>query len=84
MIDPKIKTLLTLTEVGNYTQTAKRLALTQPAVSYQIKSLEEQYGIEIFYRGNRQLKPTPEGEILISYARSLAKMEKNARGAKED
>lgn len=39
MIDPKIKTLLTLTEVGNYTQTAKRLALTQPAVSYQIKSL---------------------------------------------
>lgn len=84
MIDPKIKTLLTLTEVGNYTQTAKRLALTQPAVSYQIKSLEEQYGIEIFYRGNRQLKPTPEGEILISYARRLANLEKNARGAIED
>lgn len=79
MIDTKINTLLTLSEVKNFTQTARLLSLTQPAVSYHIKALEEHYGIDIFYKRTRQLTPTPEGEILISYARRLANLEKNAR-----
>ncbi|MBQ3272063.1 MAG: LysR family transcriptional regulator, partial [Solobacterium sp.] len=40
MLDPKIKTLLKVVETGNYTQAAKALNLTQPAVSQHIKALE--------------------------------------------
>lgn len=50
MIDPKIKTLLALVECGNYTKTAKQLALTQPAITHHIKLLEEEFGIKIFYK----------------------------------
>ncbi len=84
VIDPKIKTLLVLADVKNYTQTARLLSLTQPAVSYHIKALEEQYGIDIFYKGKRQLTPTAEGEILLTYARRLLNLEENARQAIED
>lgn len=84
MIDPKINTLLALAKIKNYTQTAKTLSLTQPAVSYHIKTLEELYGIDIFYKGKRQLTPTPEGEILIMYARRLSNLEDKARRAISD
>ena len=43
MIDTKIKTLLTLEQLGSYTQTAEALSLTQPAVSHHIRMLEEHY-----------------------------------------
>lgn len=62
MIDPKLMTLLTLANIGNYTKTAKVLSLTQPAVSYHIRLLEEEFGIQIFYRGEKELKTTVEGE----------------------
>ena len=50
MIDPKIKTLLALVECGNYTKTAKQLALTQPAITHHIKLLEEEFGLTRFPR----------------------------------
>ena len=65
MIDTKIKTLLTLEQLGSYTQTAEALSLTQPAVSHHIRMLEEQYGIRIFVKTKHRLKPTPEGEVLL-------------------
>ena len=48
MVDVKIRTLLTLSEMGSYTKTAEALSLTQPAVSHHIKLLEEEFGIHIF------------------------------------
>lgn len=84
MIDPKIITLLTLINIGNYTNTAKVLSLTQPAVSQHIKLLEEEFGIKIFYKGRKQLKTTPEGEILIKYAKRIMSVYENCREAIED
>ncbi|SHI19827.1 LysR family transcriptional regulator [Sporanaerobacter acetigenes] len=84
MIDSKIMTLLTLANIGNYTKTAKVLSLTQPAVSHHIKLLEEEYGIKIFYKNKKQLKPTPEGEILIKYAKRIVALSDNAMQAIED
>ena len=84
MIDPKIKTLLALVECGNYTKTAKQLALTQPAITHHIKLLEEEFGIKIFYKNRRQLVPTPEGEVLIKYARRAYALSENLRQALSD
>jgi len=84
MIDPKTKTLLTLAEVGNYTKTAKELSLTQPAVSHHIRQLEEEYGIRVFQSGKKTLSLTPEGEVLIKYAKRLTAIEQRLRYALED
>ena len=40
MVDPKIRTLLKLEELGSFSKTAQALSLTQPAVSHHIKLLE--------------------------------------------
>lgn len=69
MIDQKLVTLLTVIKTGSYTRAAAVLNLTQPAVSHQIKQLEEEYGINIFYPKTRKIKLTPEGEILERYAK---------------
>ena len=84
MIDTKIKTLLTLEQLGSYTQTAEALSLTQPAVSHHIRMLEEQYGIRIFVKAKHRLKPTPEGEVLLDYARQAMALSEGVRQAIED
>lgn len=46
MIDTKIRTLLTLVNVGSYTRAAEELHLTQPAVSNHIRQLEKEFSIK--------------------------------------
>ena len=84
MLDNKTHTLLTLIHVGSYTKTAKVLSLTQPAVSHQVKQLEQEYGIQLFHSSRKGLKLTPEGEILVRYARRMATLDENLRQAIED
>ena len=54
LIDPKIRTLVTLNDLGSYTKTAEALSLTQPAISHHIKLLEQEFGISIFVKGKRK------------------------------
>lgn len=53
------------------TAAADKLFLTQPAVSQQIRNLEEELGVELLVRGVRQIKATPQGEILYEHARKI-------------
>lgn len=46
---------------------ADKLLISQPAVSYQIKVLEEQLGITLFVRTKKGVTLTDEGKILFSY-----------------
>lgn len=69
VLDAKINTLLRVIDEGSYTAAAKKLALTQPAVSHHIQMLEQKYGIQIFYKNKKKLVLTPEGLILEKYAR---------------
>ena len=84
MIDPKVMTLLALAENCSYTKTAKKMALTQPAVTHQIKLLEEDYKIKLFRRHKKKLVLTPEGEVLVKYARRMSALNDNCRQAIED
>ncbi len=84
MLDPKIYTLLKLEELGSYTHTAQALSLTQPAVSHHIRMLEDEYGIQIFVKGSRELKPTPAGALLLKYAHRAAAISERARQALAD
>ena len=55
----------------NITKAAKELFVTQPSVSNAIKSLEEEFGVNLFYRHNNKLTLTPEGEKFYKSAEEL-------------
>lgn len=84
MFDAKVNTLLAVIEAGSYTKAAHKLNLTQPAVSHQIHMLESEFDIKIFYRVKNKLKLTPQGKILVQYARRAAAVYANAYQAIED
>lgn len=58
-------------ETLNFTQTAKRLHLTQSSVSQHIKSLESQLGVDLFERKGRSLEITDAGSVLLPMARDI-------------
>lgn len=84
MFDHKAKTLLELVNAGSYTRAAEALSLTQPAVSHHIRQLEEEFGIQIFYKDKKELKLTPEGAVLVKYARRAMAVYNTAKQAIED
>lgn len=84
MFDVKVYTLLAVIETGSYTKAARKLNLTQPAVSHQIHMLEGEFDIKIFYRDKNKLKLTPQGKLLVQYARRAAAVYTNAYQAIKD
>lgn len=65
---------------GSFTKAADQLALTQSAVSRQVKALEEALGVTLFLRGERGLSLTPEGRTLLDVAApALADIDATAR-----
>jgi len=67
----KCKSFSTVAELGSFSRAAEQLFLTQPAVSAQIKELENEYNTRLFERIGRTVTLTPEGEALLPYVRSM-------------
>ena len=55
----------------NFSRAAEELLLTQPAVTQQIKALEEDLGVPLFHRGGGHIELTPAGKALVPYAEKL-------------
>ena len=53
---------------GNFTKAAKKLYISQPAVSAQMKILEEHLNTNVFNRNKRQRSLTETGQILLKYS----------------
>ena len=66
-----LKTLLALEETGSVSLAAKRVFLTQSALSHQIRALENYYDTPLFERKSSPLRFTPAGERLLQLARDL-------------
>lgn len=77
----QLSTFVTVVSEGSMTAAADKLYLTQPAVSQQIRNLEEELGCELLVRGVRQVKPTPQGEVLFEYARKIINLTQQAEVA---
>lgn len=69
-----LKTFLTVAEQLSFTRAADRLYLTQPAVTLQIKSLEEDLGLRLFDRTGQQITLTTAGNLLRTYAVRLSEI----------
>lgn len=55
----------------NFWRAAEALLLTQPAVTQQIKPLEEECGVPLFDRSGGRINLTPAGSVLLPYAEQL-------------
>jgi len=64
-----LRTLLALAEAGNLSVAAKRVHLTQSALSHQVKTLEDRYGTTLFERKSNPLRLSPAGQRLLDLAR---------------
>lgn len=72
MIDlDQLKTFVIAAELSNFTHAAKRLHLSQSAVSQQVRELEHKLECPLFVRGARRVGLTPAGERLLPLARKL-------------
>lgn len=67
----QLQTFVTVAAEGSMTAAADKLFLTQPAVSQQMKNLEDELGVELIVRGSKQIKMTAQGEILYEHAKKL-------------
>jgi len=67
-------------KAGSLSAAAGVLGLTQPAVSYQIRRLEEQVGVSLLKRQHRGVELTPEGQRLFDIvAKSVSEIDQLAR-----
>ena len=72
MIDiQKIETFVAAAENSSLSEAAKRLHLSQPAVSHQIKVLEHELNVTLFTRSNTGLHLTEAGRLMLPWARRL-------------
>jgi DNA-binding transcriptional LysR family regulator len=68
-----LRAFVTVARTGNLTRAAAQLHVTQPAVSLQIKNLQEALGVSLFSRASHGLALTRDGQALLPHAeRALA------------
>lgn len=79
MLDFRTETFLAVCRTLNYTQAARELSITQPAVSQHIAHLERAYDVALFVREGRRIALTPAGEMLRDALRSMAHDERLLR-----
>jgi DNA-binding transcriptional LysR family regulator len=67
----QLKILYTIHLEGSFKKAAKKLYISQPAVSLQIQNLEKQLDISLFHRASGKAYLTESGEILVNYCSKI-------------
>lgn len=74
-----LKTFLEVSRTRHFGRAAESLYLTQSAVSFRIRQLENQLGANLFTRHRNNIRLTPAGERLLPYAENLMSTWQQAR-----
>lgn len=72
LLIPELLTFLAAAETENFSEVARRLGMSQPSVSMQIRALEDRLDVELFHRSGRSVALTEAGQALVPLARRLA------------
>lgn len=79
-----LKTVLALRDGGSLVEAAKRLHLTQSALSHQLKDVEEKLGLSLFVRKTKPIRFTRAGEHILELAdKVIPQLEKTSRDIKK-
>ncbi len=73
-----LRTFTVIADSGSFSQAADIVGRTQSAVSMQIKRLEEVVEKTLLTRDSRNIELTPDGQILLDYARKILKLNEEA------
>jgi DNA-binding transcriptional LysR family regulator len=73
----QLRTFLTVAEEGHLTRAAEKLHASQPAVSAQLRTLEEECGVKLFERTARGMTLTSAGQSLSEKARLIIEAAQN-------
>ena len=79
MTHDQLRIFLKVAELGSFTQAGETLFLTQPAISLQVKTLEQHLGVPLFERKGRQVLLTEAGVRLLPHARRIMEEIADAR-----
>ena len=71
MADRRLQVFHAVAKHLSFTRAADALFMTQPAVTFQIRQLEEQYGTRLFERRHAGISLTPAGEVVLSFAETI-------------
>ena len=66
-----LKTYLEVIKLGSFSEVAKKLSISQPAVSFQIQKLEQDLGIRLIDRSQKAITMTEAGRRLLRFAESV-------------
>src|ERR1700685_2021976 len=79
-----LTTFLEISKLGSFSRAGQKLFRSQPAVSAQIRQLEQEYGQKLFDRVGKTVKLTAAGEALIVYANRLLNLKEESLRAVSD
>lgn len=71
MADRRLQVFHAVAKQLSFTKAAEILFMTQPAVTFQIKQLEEHFNTRLFDRGHGRITLTPAGELVLTYAERI-------------
>ena len=74
-----LETLVVLSRVGSFRETAQVMITTQAAISQRIAALEEELGCDLVDRSARRLQLTPRGELVVRQAERMLALERELR-----
>ena len=77
----QLQCFIAVLEEGGFKRATARLGITQPALSYQIKRLEEELGVQVFHRGKGGIGPTEAGRALLAHAQEVISAVREAHRA---
>src|SRR6202008_1204260 len=64
----QLTTFIEIAKLGSFSRAGQKLFRSQPAVSAQVRQLEQEYGEKLFDRGRKSVRLTSAGETLYEYA----------------
>lgn len=79
-----LRSLVTIVDASGFARAAEMLHMTQPAISQQMRRLEDMVGQTLFQRDGRIMRLNEHGEVLLGYARRIIALNDEAVGRLND
>ena len=75
----QLECFLAVSNFLNFSRAAEQLRITQPAVSHQINTLEDELGVKLFHRTSKRVQMTQAGHLFTQYALEILSLSRTSK-----